>query len=162
MEKDPKKGHVKPLPIDSITEEIDARPKVPCNDEEVLGVLEDLVNAVDNESYIPAIPTKENPALSDDYIFDKTDEMLVLKMLNLENFVAKVKDVGKGAKRRVEQGLPQEFLYVLKFPCELTRRDADISGIETEQVLIYIKINNRKVPDETVFIISFHKNNPRT
>jgi len=36
------------------------------------------------------------------------------------------------------------------------RRDAAID--ESEDVLIYIKINNRKVPYKKVFIVSFHKN----
>ena len=32
------------------------------------------------------------------------------------------------------------------------------SGILSENVLIYIKINDRKIPYKKVFIISFHKN----
>ena len=74
------------------------------------------------------------------------------------NFVGKIKDVGKGAKKRLEKGLPQEYLYVFKYPCELRRRDADESGIVKEKLIIYIKINNRKIPYKKVFIVSFHKN----
>ena len=60
------------------------------------------------------------------------------------NFVGKIKDVGKGAKKRLEKGLPQEYLYD--------------SGIVKEKLIIYIKINNRKIPYKKVFIVSFHKN----
>ena len=61
-------------------------------------------------------------------------------------------------KKRLEKGLPQEYLYVFKYPCKLKRRDADYSGITNDNVLIYIKINDRKIPYKKVFIISFHKN----
>ena len=123
-------------------------------------MLKDLAKAVDNESYITATPTEGNPALSDDYVFDKEDEKLVLKDLTMSNFVGKVKDVGKGAKKRKREGLPQEYLYVFRYPCELHRIDAEISGVVKENVLIYIKINDRKIPNEIVFIVSFHKNKP--
>ena len=82
----------------------------------------------------------------------------ILKDLKEANFVGKIKDVGKGAKKRLEKGLPQEYLYVFKYPCELRRRDADDSGIVKEKLIIYIKINNRKIPYKKVFIVSFHKN----
>ena len=36
------------------------------------------------------------------------------------------------------------------------------NGIKNENVLIYIKINSRKVPYNKVFVISFHKNNPKS
>ena len=94
----------------------------------------------------------------DDYIFDSEDENIILKDLKEANFVGKIKDVGKGAKKRLEKGLPQEYLYVFKYPCELRRRDADDSGIVKEKLIIYIKINNRKIPYKKVFIVSFHKN----
>lgn len=160
LETDPKKGHFKPLSINSIAEKVDARPKVACTSSEIQEVLKDLATAVDDESYIPATPTKDNPSLSDDYIFDKGDEKLILKDLAPANFVGKIKDVGKGAQKRKNNGFPQEYLYVFQYPCELTRRDAEITGTEKENVLIYIKINNRKIPNQIVFIISFHKNKP--
>lgn len=84
--------------------------------------------------------------------------ILVLNDLKESNFVGKIKDVGKGAKKRVAKGLSQEYLYVFKYPCKLQRRDAEHNGINNEDVLIYIKINNRKTPYKKVFIISFHKN----
>lgn len=158
---DEKVGHLIKLPIDSIDENVDAEPKEPYTEEEVLGVLSDLRNAVDNMSYIPQTPTVDNPALSDEYIFDTNDENLVLKDLTKLNFVGKIKDVGKGAKRRIKQGLPQEYLYVFKYPCKLARRDAQESGTNLDSVLIYIKINDRKVPDKKLFIVSFHKNRPK-
>ena len=58
----------------------------------------------------------------------------------------------------LEKGLPQEYLYVFKYPWELRRRDADDSGIVKEKLIIYIKINNKKIPYKKVFIVSFHKN----
>lgn len=114
-----KLGHLTKLPIEAISEEVLAEPKVKCPSSEVLSVLKDLTEI---------------------------------------NFVGKIKDVGKGAKKRLEKGLPQEYLYVFKYPCKLKRRDADYSGITNDNVLIYIKINDRKIPYKKVFIISFHKN----
>lgn len=63
--------------------------------------------------------------------------------------------------KKKEKGLPQEYLYVFKYPCKLNRRDAQESGIISENLLIYIKINNRKIPHEKLFIVSFHKNRPK-
>ena len=114
-----KLGHLTKLPIEAISEEVLAEPKVKCPSSEALSVLKDLTEI---------------------------------------NFVGKIKDVGKGAKKRLEKGLPQEYLYVFKYPCKLKRRDADYSGITNDNVLIYIKINDRKIPYKKVFIISFHKN----
>ena len=151
-------GHLIKLPMDTIKETVDAEPKVPCTEEEVMSVLHDLCCAVDDESYISPTPTLDNPALSDDFIFDNEDEKLVLKDLTKLNFVGKIKDVGKGAKKRLEKGLPQEYLYVFKYPCKLARRDVQESGINLDNVLIYIKINDRKIPNKKVFIVSFHKN----
>ena len=162
MEVDLKRGHFKKLPIDAISETVDAKPKVACPNDEVLKVLADLRDAVDDESYIPATPTKENPLLSDIYIFDKEDEKLILKDLALSNFVGKVKDVGEGAKIRLSKGLPQEYMYVFCYTCGLVRRDAEISGVTKDAVLIYIKLNDRKIPDHVVYVVSFHKNKPKS
>lgn len=151
-------GHLIKLSIDAIDEDVYAEPRVECPKTEILEVLRDLKRAVDQKDYQPQAPTTENPSLSDDYIFDTEDENMVLKDLTESNFVGKIKDVGKGAKKRLEKGLPQEYLYVFKYPCRLKRRDAQDSGIPNEKLLIYIKINNRKTPYKKVFIISFHKN----
>ena len=156
-----KTDHVTTLPIGAITEHVDAEPKEPCTAAELLNVLQDLNTAVDNGDYIPETPTADNPALSDDYVFDGEDENFILKDLTKANFVGKIKDIGKGAKKRLAQGYPQEYLYVFKYPCKLVRRDAQDSGVVSEDVLIYIKINNRKVPYKKVFIVSFHKNRPK-
>lgn len=153
-----KLGHLTKLPIEAISEEVLAEPKVKCPSSEVLSVLKDLKVAVENRDYQPQTPTEENPSLSDDYIFDTDDQNYILMDLTEINFVGKIKDVGKGAKKRLEKGLPQEYLYVFKYPCKLKRRDADYSGITNDNVLIYIKINDRKIPYKKVFIISFHKN----
>ena len=51
---------------------------------EISEVPADLRNAVDKKTYIPQTPTADNPALSDDYIFDTKDENLVLKDLKRE------------------------------------------------------------------------------
>ena len=151
-------GHLAKLPIDAIDEEVSAEPNVYCSESELSEMLKDLRRAVDERNYQPQAPTEENPALSDDYIFDSEEENIILKDLKEANFVGKIKDVGKGAKKRLEKGLPQEYLYVFKYPCELRRRDADDSGIVKEKLIIYIKINNRKIPYKKVFIVSFHKN----
>lgn len=153
-----KLGHLTKLPIDAINEIVSAEPKVECPNAELSEVLKDLKKSVERKDYIPQTPTPDNPSLSDDYIFDTEDENLVLNDLKESNFVGKIKDVGKGAKKRVAKGLSQEYLYVFKYPCKLQRRDAEHSGITNEDVLIYIKINNRKTPYKKVFIISFHKN----
>ena len=162
LDVDQKKGHFKPLPADAIPETVEAEPKVPCDDEEVLGVLADLKVAVEKEIYIPATSTKDTPALSDMYLFDEEDEKLILKNLELSNFVDKIVDVGKGAKKRMKNGFPQDYLYVFKYACVLSRRDVEIDGVAQENVLIYIKINDRKVPDHVVYIVSFHKNKPKS
>ena len=154
-------GHFTKLPLNAIKENVDADPKEPCTEAEVISVLHDLYIAVDNKSYIPHTPTADNPALSDDYIFDTEDENLVLKDLTKHNFVGKIKDVGKGAKRRIQQGLPQEYLYVFKYPCKLVRRDSQENQMDSDNVLIYIKINDRQVPNKKLFIVSFHKNRPK-
>ena len=86
---------------------------------------------------------------------------MILKDLRRDNFVGKIKDLSKGAAKRKAQGLPQEYLYVFKYACRLLRRDAQSSGIEDEDILIYIKVNDRKTPYNKVFVISFHKNKPR-
>ena len=153
-----KTEHVIKLPIDAIDEFVEATPQVPCLPNEVANVLQDLSKAVDEKSYIPQTPTIENPALSDDYVFNTSDENKILKDLKSENFVGKVLDLSKGAEKRRKQGLPQEYLYVFKYPCELKRRDAEESGVISEQILIYIKVNVRKIPYEKVFVVSFHKN----
>ncbi len=155
-----KLGHLRKLPIDALNEPVEAEPRVACSETELEEVLKDLYLAVDKATYIPQTPTPDNPALSDDYVFDTADENLVLKDLKRENFVGKIKDLGKGAVKRRARGLPEEYLYVFKYPCKLYRRDAQYDSIEN--VLIYIKINDRKVPYEKVFVISFHKNRPKT
>lgn len=153
--------HLRKLPIDAIEESVDATPAVACGEDELLHVLQDLAKAVDEKTYIPQTPTADNPALSDDYVFNTSDENVILKDLSKENFVAKVRDVGKGAEKRKKMGYPQEYLYIFKYPCKLMRRDAEESGVSYENVLIYIKVNDRKIPDEKVFIVSFHKNRPK-
>ena len=85
----------------------------------------------------------------------------MLKDLKRDNFVGKIKDLSKGAAKRRARGFPDEYLYVFKYPCKLLRRDAQSGAAETENILIYIKINNRKIPDDRVIVISFHKNKPK-
>lgn len=142
-------------------EPVEAEPKVAYSEAEIDEVLSDLREAVNRKNYISQTPTKENPALSDDYIFDTNDENIVLKDLKRANFVGKIKDLSKGAAKRKALGLPQEYLYVFQYACRLLRRDAQTSGIEDENILIYIKINDRKTPYKRVFVISFHKNRPK-
>ncbi|MEI3380310.1 MAG: hypothetical protein V8R43_01415 [Dorea sp.] len=99
MERGKSKHFVK-LPLSSFPEQAEAEPQVPCTAEEIDMVLRDLTIAVKKENYIPATPTEENPALSEDYVFDTEDEKLILRELNSEHFVGKIKDVGKGARNR--------------------------------------------------------------
>lgn len=157
-EEQAKLGHLLRLPIGTIKQKVDAKPQVPCSKKELADMLVDLYASVDDKSYIPQIPTLDNPALSDDYIFDTEDQNLILKDLKDDNFVGKIIDYSKGATKRREKGLPQEYLYVFQYPCRLQRRDVEESGIVSENVLIYIKINNRKNPYQKVFVVSFHKN----
>ena len=154
-------GNLVKLPLSAISESVEAEPRVAYSEDEISEVLRDLYAAVDKKTYIPQTPTADNPALSDDYIFDTNDENLVLKDLKRENFVGKIKDLSKGAAKRKANGFPEEYLYVFKYACKLMRRDAHSSGVENEEVLIYIKINDRKTPYDKVFVISFHKNKPK-
>ena len=160
MEKD-KFKHIVKLPLDCIDEIVEAEPQVEYSDDEIKEVIRDLYNAVDNGTYYPSIPTEENPALSDDYIFDTNDEDFILRDLKRENFVGKIIDLSKGAIKRKARGFPQEYLYVFKYACTLMRRDAYISDFKKEEILIYIKINNRKTPYNKVYVVSFHKNRPK-
>ena len=150
--------HLAKLTMASFARPVSARPSVPCTRAEVDKVLLELNVAVDDGSYIPETPTVDNPALSDDYIFTPEDKDYILKDLSHRNFVGKVKDVGKGAKKRLSRGLPQEYLYVFQYPCRLLRRDYEESGIRYDNVLIYIKVNCRTIHYKKVFIVSFHKN----
>lgn len=149
------------LPLEAIEEPIVARPLVSYKVDEVEDVLEKLREAVDNENYIPQKATEKNPALSDEYIFETQDQNQILKNLKVKNLVGKVKDKGEGAKKRETKGFPPEFLYVFKYACILKRRDADITGNEQENVLVYIKINARKIPRDVMIIVSFHKNHAK-
>ena len=72
---------VQKLSLSVIDETVDAEPKVEASQEEIKNVLNDLYVAVDNSEYIPQTPTEENPALSDDFIFDTKDQNFVLKGL---------------------------------------------------------------------------------
>lgn len=154
-------GHLIKLPLDAINEAVEAEPRVVCSEEEISEVLKDLYTAVDEKTYIPQTPTVDNPALSDDYIFDTNDENLVLKDIKRDNFVGKIKDLSKGAAKRRAKGFPEEYLYVFKYACKLMRRDAHSGAPEDEDILIYIKVNDRKIPYDKVFVISFHKNKPK-
>ena len=108
-------GHLIKLPLDATNESVKAEPLVECSEKELSEVLRDLRIAVDEKNYIPQTPTKDNPALSDNYVFDTGDENFVLKDLKRENFVGKIKDLSKGAIKRKERGLPEEYLYVFKY-----------------------------------------------
>lgn len=154
-------GHLIKLPLDATNESVKAEPLVECSEKELSEVLRDLRIAVDEKNYIPQTPTKDNPALSDNYVFDTGDENFVLKDLKRKNFVGKIKDLSKGAIKRKERGLPEEYLYVFKYTCRLFRRDAHFSELEYDDILIYIKVNDRKIPYKKVYVISFHKNNPK-
>ena len=105
-------GHIIKLSLSVIKESVEAEPRVMCSDEELSEVLKDLYAAVDNKSYISPVSTTDNPALSDDYVFDTDDENLILKDLKRDNFVGKIKDLSKGAARRKEKGFPEEYLCV--------------------------------------------------
>lgn len=129
-------GHLWKIPIESVKQRVEAKPQVHCSPPEIVQMLQDLYTAVENKEYVSQTPTPDNPALSDDYIFDTEDENLILKDLKVENFVGKIKDLSKGATKRKEQGLPQEYLYVFQYPCRLRRKDAEESGIELEDVLL--------------------------
>ncbi len=150
------KTHFIKLPIEVMEQSVSCRPKVACDDSEVMEVLQDLCGAIAMGTYFG--PPPDEPPLDETYIFDKYDMELILKDLSVDNFVGKIKDVGKGAKKRIQRGYPQEYLYVFQYACELKRKDFDDSGTNNEKVLIYIKVNNRKEPTRNIFVISFHKN----
>ena len=151
-----KTGHIHRVPI-SRNDRVKAEPQVSCAEEEVGGVIRDLIASVDRGTYIPPSPRKDNPALSEEYVFDTADEKYILKDLKLENFVGKIKDLSKGAVRRMAKGYSQEYLYVFMYACKLSRRES-LGSAEKERILIYIKVNNRKEPVKQVIVISFHRN----
>jgi hypothetical protein len=139
-------GHFRKLPMAGVCEQVSAGPKVACTEMEKQMLLADVHEAAKTGEYKPALPTEDNPSLSRDYIFDSNDEASVLKDLKIENFIAKIEDKSKGAEKRKEKGLPEEFLYVFAYPCELLCRSEDDSKNARKELIIYIKINNRREP----------------
>lgn len=106
-------GHLIKLPLDATNESVKAEPLVECSEKELSEVLRDLRIAVDEKNYIPQTPTKDNPALSDNYVFDTGDENFVLKDLKRENFVGKIKDLSKGAIKRKEEDYQKNICMFL-------------------------------------------------
>ena len=98
-----KLGHLTKLPIEAISEEVLAEPKVKCPSSEVLSVLKDLRVAVENRDYQPQTPTEENPSLSDDYIFDTDDQNYILMDLTEINFVGKDQGCWKRGKKEIRK-----------------------------------------------------------
>lgn len=156
-----KPKHYRKIPLDEIDEEVEAEPQVECQNAEVEEMLRDLFRALKEDTCIFPRATDKNPSLSDDYVFDKEDQTMILEDLKIENFVAKIQDLGKGAKIRIAKGLPQEYLYVFRYACRLYKRESIEGKYDFEKVLLYIKINNRKNPRKVVFVVSFHKNRKR-
>ena len=154
---DEPKHHVCKLSLEECSEPVYARPKVDCTREEVTSVLQELRKAVKAHNYVPPSPRGDELDLWMEYLLDDKDIDGILMDLNEENFVGKVKDMSKGGKHREKRGFPPEFPYVFKYYCKLIRRDSG-AKIARDNVLIYIKINNRVVPNHIVFVISFHKN----
>ncbi len=150
-------GNFKRCSKDLIDDRIDVRPEAPYTEAEVQDIVKELHKSVENKDYKITYSDKYK-ALFEKYVLESRDTDKILLDLQDTDFVGKIVDVGKGAKKRLEKGLPQEYLYVFQYPCELKRRDAEESGIEEERILIYIKINHRIVPYNLVFIISFHEN----
>ena len=150
-------GNFKRCSKDLIDDQIDVRPEAPYTEAEVQDIVKELHKSVENKDYTITYSDK-NRALFEKYVLESSDIDKILLDLQETDFVGKIVDVGKRAKKRLEKGLPQEYLFVFQYPCELKRRDAEESGIEEERILIYIKINHRKVPYNRVFIISFHEN----
>lgn len=105
-----KSKHFTELSLDAFTECAEADPKVPYTADELEMVLRDLVNAVVEESYITATPTVDNPALSDDYVFDSEDEKTILKSIGIQHFVGKNSRCGKRCcqtqEKRISAGVP--------------------------------------------------------
>jgi hypothetical protein len=155
-----KNGHIIKISLGSIHERVDASPTVSYTVDEVETVIEDIAAAVDAQNYISETPTSKNPSLSAEYVFDTNDKNFILRDLKKENFVGKIKDLSKGAKKRLEHGLPQEYLYVFKYACKLPKRELNKEKIAYKEMLIYIKINDRKIPYKKIFIVSFHENRP--
>ncbi len=150
-----KTGNFEKLPINSFSEVVVAKPQVGCTEEEILEVLNDLSLAVDAKDYVIQTPTKENPSLSDDYIFDTNDENLILKDLSVENHVAKIKDLSKGALRRKCEGLPQEYLHVFQYSCNLKRRDAQESGISSEDISFILRLMTERYRTKKFLLFPF-------
>ena len=69
-------GHLWKIPIESVEQSVEAKTQVHCSPPEIAQMLQDLYVAVENKAYVPQTPTPDNPALSDDYIFDTEDENL--------------------------------------------------------------------------------------
>jgi hypothetical protein len=154
-------GHFRKLPMTGVNERVSAEPKVACTEMEKQMLLADIHEAAETGDYKPALPTEDNPSLARDYIFDSNDEANILKDLKAENFIAKVKDKSKGAKKRKAKGLPEEFLYVFAYPCELDCRSEEDGKTSKKELIIYIKINDRREPIKQVIVVSFHENHSR-
>ena len=143
------------LSLDDYDELVTAEPQVLCTDDELNLVLNDIYIAVENGTYI--FPYDERNNLFDEYIFKPKDQDYILKDLSKENFVGKIKDLSKGSLKRKEKGFPDEYLYVFKYACKVFRKE-DINKTSQEKIMIYIKINDRKIPNNVLIVVSFHKN----
>lgn len=142
--------------FDDYDEEVTAEPQVPCSEQEVLSVLNDIYIAVNNDSYY--CPRDErNYSFFSYFNINKKEQDFILKDLTYSNFVAKIKNLNENSKARKLKGYPDEYLYVFKYPCEIYKRD-DIKLLFPQKVMIYIKINNRKIPNKIVIVVSFHEN----
>ena len=154
---DEPKQHVCKLPLEESDEEVHARPRVESTQEEVTSILKELRGAVSEQNYAPPSPRGDELDLMTEYLLYPEDMEGILLDLKEENFVDKVRDMSEGGRRRVRKGFPPEFPFVFKYYCKLIRRDSG-EKIIRDNVLIYIKINIRTVPNHIVFVISFHKN----
>ena len=141
--------------FDDYDELVTAEPQVQCSEDELNLVLNDIYNAVTNGTYI--FPFDDRNNLFDEYIFKPKDQDYILKDLSKENFVGKIKDLSKGSLKRKEKGYPDEYLYVFKFACKVFRKE-DIKKTSQEKIMISIKINDRKIPNNDLIVVSFHRN----
>jgi len=141
--------------FDDYDELVTAEPQVQCSEDELNLVLNDIYNAVTNGTYI--FPFDDRNNLFDEYIFKPKDQDYILKDLSKENFVGKIKDLSKGSLKRKEKGYPDEYLFVFKYACKVFRKE-DINKTSQEKIMIYIKINDRKNPNNVLIVVSFHRN----
>lgn len=131
---------------------------LPVCDGEIDTLLKEINRAIETGNY-RFQPREELAELELEYVVDEELRLKILKSLKASDFRAKVKDKSKKAYVRIKNNYPPEALYIFKCKRNLLMRNPTAGQNNVENVKLYIKINNRTIPNKIMLIVSFHKDN---